>query len=421
MQLTALTTLSDQVLAFVREGFQLPGAHIRTSLRSEPLWQRLRALGTELWLDTGDAAAIADLWTRELTSLTTNNTLLNKEVQKGSYDDFIRKAGALLDQHPGLSEEDRRLELAFMLNARHALGLVQRFDAFVSVEEHTALAHDAERALQYARRFYAICPERFIVKIPFTPAGILATRRAALERIPVNHTLGFSARQNYLIARIARPAFVNVFLGRLNSVVADNGLGSGRHVGERATMASQTVIHQLRDLQGLATRQIAASLRDGKQVLDLGGVDVMTMPPPVAAGYLKSAAAADQTVSPSDTPFDPDLNEDAKWARVDTLWDIEDEFVQCVDRLDNEDLDVFDAEDLIDYLQDEGCGDVLVRWSDADISTSRHDGKIPILAHWRSRLEDGSIGLDALMNLAGFTTFATDQEEMDRHVTAVLG
>ena len=111
------------------------------------------------------------------------------------------------------------LELAFILNARHGLRLVEQFDAYVSVEEHTALANDVETAVEVARRYHEICPERFIVKIPFTPAGLLATRRLSDEGIAINHTLGFSARQKYVIARVGRPAYVNVFMGRLGSFV----------------------------------------------------------------------------------------------------------------------------------------------------------------------------------------------------------
>ena len=111
---------------------------------------------------------------------------------------------------------------------------------------HTDLANDVAAAVDYGRRFYEICPERFIIKIPFTPAGLLATRHLAEMGIPVNHTLGFSARQNYLIARISQPAYVNVFLGRLNSFIVDNKLGDGSYVGEKATLASHKAVRQLR-------------------------------------------------------------------------------------------------------------------------------------------------------------------------------
>ena len=223
--------LSERVGQFVREQAEAFGDTRAEPGASNPLWQRLRGLDSELWLDTGDMDAVGKLWTDELTALTTNNTLLNREIQKGTYDRLITEATAVLEEFPLLSEHDRQLELAFILNACHGLRLVARFDAYVSVEEHTDLTDDVEGAVNYARRLHAICPERFYVKIPFSPAGLLATRRVVAEGIPVNHTLGFSARQNVVIARIGRPAFVNVFLGRLNSLVADNDLGDGRFVG----------------------------------------------------------------------------------------------------------------------------------------------------------------------------------------------
>ena len=69
---------------------------------------------------------------------------------------------------------------------------------------------------------------------------IEVTREIVLEgfkprcRVPVNLTLGFSARQNVLTSVFARPTYCNVFLGRLNSVVADHGLGDGRNRARRA-------------------------------------------------------------------------------------------------------------------------------------------------------------------------------------------
>ncbi len=233
--------LSEQVHEFVRRDFT-PHYGRKTEFASDDLWRQLLDLGTELWLDSGNFEEVRSVWTREFTALTTNNTLLNQEVQTGTYDDLISEAADLLAGFEDLTEREFMLEIAFILNATHGLRLVEQFDAFVSVEEHTDLANDVERAVEYARRYYAICPERFYVKIPFTPAGLLATRRARQENIPVNHTLGFSARQNYVITRLSAPNFVNVFLGRLNSFIAENDLGTGDYVGERATLASQQAV-----------------------------------------------------------------------------------------------------------------------------------------------------------------------------------
>jgi transaldolase len=181
----------DTVQSFIlqKAGPRPPAPRFKT----DPFWKGLRGAGTELWLDTGDIDAAAELWTAEFTALTTNNTLLNKEVQKGIYDAVIREAGALLK---GMAPDQEVIEIAFILNALHGLRLVHAFGAMVSVELHTATAHDVQAAVAYGRRFARISPDRFIVKVPLTAAGLLATRALRKEGIPVNFTLGFSARQN---------------------------------------------------------------------------------------------------------------------------------------------------------------------------------------------------------------------------------
>jgi transaldolase len=387
-----------------------------------PLWQRLRTLGAELWLDTGHIPDIEQLWTRQFTALTTNNTLLNREVQTGIYDSLITRAAAMLEEAADLSEEQRTLELAFILNAWHGLRLVENFDSYVSVEEHTALASDVEAAVEYARRFYAICPERFTVKMPFTPAGLLATRKAAAEGIRINHTLGFSARQNYVIARISRPAFVNVFLGRLNSFIADNNLGSGEYIGEKATLASQRAVTQARIDYHTPSRQIGASFRDGRQVRDLAGIDVMTMPPKVAREFLDMGLSIEQVEDRASHDYTPGVDPklDLETIRLETLWRIDEELVNCVDKLEQENLDAFTPDDLVNFFADHGCGDFMVKWTDSQMHTSAEEGKIPKLENWKDALEQKEIGLDSLMNLAGLNSFATDQRAMDGRVKEVL-
>ena len=423
MEMKATTSsLRKAIEDFVKSGFKPRFGQLRERFATNPSWQRLRGIGSELWLDTGSIEDARQLWTQEFSALTTNNTLLNREVQTGRYDSLVCEAARMLSGYPHLTEQECMLELAFILNAWHGLRLVETFDAYVSVEEHTELAHDVEGAVDYARRYHAICPERFIVKIPLTPAGLLATRRVSAEGIPVNHTLGFSARQNYMIARIGRPAFVNVFLGRLNSFVVDNDLGDGSYVGEKATLASQAAIRDLRRRNLTPARQIGASFRAGAQVRDLAGIDVMTMPPKVASEFLSMAMSPDQITDKTAAQYSPGLNEDVDRGaiRLDTLWDIDKELVGCLDGLDKENIDVFTADDLIDFFAGHGCADVLVRWSESQIETSAAEGKIPKLANWEEALADKVIGLDSLMNLAGWQSFATDQKAMDDRVRQVL-
>ena len=414
--------LAAAVGSFVRRGFRPRFGQLAAQFGSRPILRRLRQLGTELWLDTGSIDAAAARWCRELTALTTNNTLLNREVQTGTYDELIPQAAALLEPF-GLDERQRLLELTFILNARHGLRLVETFDARVSVEEHTDLAHDVDRAVALARRYHAVCPERFIVKIPFTPAGVLASRRLSGHAVPVNLTLGFSARQNYVGTRIARPAYVNVFLGRLNAFVADNGLGDGAYVGERATLASQQAVRALRRDYGVATRQIAASFRAGEQVRDLACLDVMTIPPKVADAFLALDLPPDALADRTSVVYEPTFNAgvDPRAARLETLWDVGDELVASVDALEGHDLDAFTPDDLVGFFHDRGCGDLFPRWTDEQVAASAAEGKIPSLATWRQALASKAIGLDSLMSLAGVNAFAADQRAMDLRVASLLG
>jgi len=383
--------------------------------------RKLRDAGTTLWLDTGDRDEATRLWTSEFEALTTNNTLLNKEIQKGIYDGLVGKAAATIREvAPDLDEKQLLLEVAFVLNAYHGLRLVEQFDAHVSVELHTDLAHDVEGTVAYGRRYYDICPERFYVKVPLTPAGYLGARRLAESGVPINFTLGFSARQDYLAALLSRPDYVNVFLGRLNAFVSDNGLGDGKNVGEKATLATQRVLLGLRAAGRSPSRLIGASMREGRQVATLAGLDVYTMPPKVAEQYRQSPAAK----ITSEVAKDPAVMF-ARGVRLEdfngaTLWDVPQPFQDCVETLLKKNLNGLSPADLQAHFAQAGFGDFLPRWSEEDLQTITADGKIPVFQKWKDKLVAGSLGLDALLNISGLCSFATDQKSFDDRVRSLL-
>ena len=414
--------LHKKIDAFVKKDFKPHFGQLKKHFSTNPTWKHICSLGTALWLDTGNIDDILENWTEEFSAVTINNTLLNREIQSGEYDELIPEAGKILEQGHLLNNREKILELAYILNGVHGLKLVERFDAYVSLEEHTDLAGDVDSAVDYAKRLYGLCPERFYIKIPFTAAGLLATRKLSREKIPVNHTLGFSARQNYVIARIANPAFVNVFLGRLNSFVLDNNLGSGNYTGEKATLASQKVINELRGKNLTASRQIGASFRSGEQIKALAGIDVMTMPPKATREFLSIKMEKEQITSCLQSQYTPGINNKADLNRIGftTLWEVDEKLVRCLDSLENENIDTFTADDLIVFFEEHDCGDVLVRWTDEQVNTSMQEGKIPKLSNWKDALQSGRIGLDSLMNLAGLNHFRSDQHAMDERVQDVL-
>jgi transaldolase len=426
MKTTAATShdsrLAHELAEFCRKAVSQPQTK-RESFPSSPLWTAAVRTGTSLWLDTGDVDAARSLWTREFQALTTNNTLLNKEVQKGIYDELVPDVAALVrGVGKDLGEADVVLEIAFVLNAVHGLKLVRTFDADVSVELHTALADDAEASFQYGKRFHAICPDRFIVKVPLTPAGVLAARRLVKAGIRVNFTLGFSARQNQLVATLAKPTWVNVFMGRINAFLADNQLGDGLNAGEKATLQSQRVLKRMRQGSGQGVRQIGASMRNGQQCLDLLGLDVFTMPVAAAKEFLQRDPPLD--LLRDRTQDDPRVAfadaVDATKDRLEIFWTVSEAFERAVDKLAAHDADKLTPETLTSLLADHGAGDLFPRLSPADQKKLQKEGKIPVYASWRDLVRKGTASWDGILTAAALASFAQDQQALDERIARLL-
>ena len=403
--------IHDFILERLQTGSRIP---TRQAV-SDPFWNDLTVVGTELWLDTGDIDAASALWCREFTGLTTNNTLLNTEIQKGIYDTLIQDAADVLS---ALSMKEKIIEIAFILNAYHGLRLSETFEVDVSVELHTDLADDIERSLAYARRLVAVCPEHFIIKVPLTAAGLIVTRALRSDGIPVNLTLGFSARHNYLATRFAQPSYVNVFLGRLNAYIIDNHLGDANMVGEKTMLASQHVVTECSRRNPHPTRHIAASLRNARQLADLVGVDVYTIPIKVME-QAKISLSRDWTnclTNVYDVHLDPNISEST--LRLEKLWQISAADSRFADRLTSNPPQ--SDEELIAVAHSCGVADLFPRSTDEDLAAIADDGKIPKHSRWQARIRAGELAIDTLLNQAGLAAFRADQKSLDDRIQGFL-
>jgi transaldolase len=188
-------------------------------------------------------------------------------------------------------------------------------------------------------------------------------------------------------------------------------------------VASQETIRNLRRTYDVPSRQIAASFRDGGQVRDLAGLDVLTMPAKVAKGFLDLGLRPMEIGNRSMQSYRPSLAKgvDPESIRLETLWEVGENLAATVDELEKQaNLDNMSPAELVNFFGARGCGDFLVPWTDQQRATSAAEGKIPRLDNWRKLLEENVIGLDSLMNLAGLSSFIKDQEQMDRRVEQVL-
>ncbi len=381
--------------------------------KKDPFWESLVNAGTELWLDTGDMEEAEANWSAEMSALTTNNTLLNNEIQKGIYDVFISESKSIVRDLP---QEERVKEIAFILNARHGLRLAQKFGGYVSVELHTDTAYDIKAILKYGKRFHEICPEQFIVKVPYTPEGLIGARLLKDSGVKINFTLEFSARENVLVTRVARPDYLNVFLGRVGAYMINNKLGDGSGAGEMAVIASQNWVTGLSAENPWQTKLIAASLRSHNQLELLAGTDVFTMPPKVAATGHKELSG--KFSSQIHNNYDVSIFESASDAHVEKFWEVDSKVLKFSARLASK-IPLTGAE-LVHIAHEEGCEDMFPSLTKEEKGFITSDGKIPLHSRWEKKIKEGKIAPDTLLTLAGLASFTADQAMLDQRIKSII-
>ena len=82
------------------------------------------------------------------------------------------------------------------------------------------VSHDPREMVAEGRALAAL-DDRVVVKVPFSAAGLEATRELVSNGIPVNMTLVFSAAQAMLTAE-AGASYVSCFMGRLDDISIDS-------------------------------------------------------------------------------------------------------------------------------------------------------------------------------------------------------
>ena len=382
--------------------------------KHDPFWESLRKTGTQLWLDTGDMDEALANWTAEMSALTTNNTLLNNEIQKGIYDNLIAEAKAIVKSLPS---DEQVKEIAFMLNARHGLRLASKFGGYVSVELHTDTANDLKAIDYYGKRFHQICPDQFIVKVPYTATGLIGARLLRNSGIKINFTLEFSARENVIVTTVARPDYLNVFLGRIGAYIINNKLGDGSGAGEMAVLSSQKWVTKLSAKNPWPTKLIAASLRNFQQLELLAGTDVYTMPPKVAAeGRAKLSGKFNSQIS---SIYDVALNDTAREAHIEKFWTVDDKVINLAESLGSN--VPHSADELISRVHDAGCGDMFPELSHDEENYLESDGKIPVYSRWEKQISSEKNAPDTLLTLAGLASFTADQRMLDQRIRSIIG
>ena len=171
----------------------------------------LQAAGQRLWLDTlsrrllesGTLARYLDQY--GVTGVTSNPTILSKEIRVGGYGYDARAAVAA---DPTLADPERLVYTWAVADAQAAADLLRPMweassgmDGWVSIEIPPGTAYQADASFRWGRALHALVdrPNVFI-KVPATPQGAHAIEELVVAGIPVNATLVFDVVQHQLVA-----------------------------------------------------------------------------------------------------------------------------------------------------------------------------------------------------------------------------
>ena len=163
--------------------------------------QELHDVGQSIWLDSIDRRMLHDgeldrrIREDALTGMTSNPTIFEKALSSSTaYDDQITDA-----EDQGLTS----WQLFELLETTDVRDACDRFagvysstrgaDGFVSIEISPGVSHDADAAVEEARRLWkTVDRPNVMVKVPGTVEGAVAVRRLIGEGVNVNITLLFA-------------------------------------------------------------------------------------------------------------------------------------------------------------------------------------------------------------------------------------
>jgi transaldolase len=173
--------------------------------------KNLHELGQSLWLDNItrgllDSGTLATyISDYSISGLTSNPTIFEQAIRNNSfYDEAIEQKSTQGKSRSALFFELALEDLtraADMLLPIHELSA--GVDGWVSLEVSPLLADDAASTTREAKRLHALAGRKnLFIKIPGTPAGLIAIEETIFAGVPVNVTLLFS-REQYLAAASA--------------------------------------------------------------------------------------------------------------------------------------------------------------------------------------------------------------------------
>jgi len=235
---------------------------------------------TTLVADTGDVDAIKKY---SPTDATTNPSLIFKAAQMPQYESLVKAAIEFGKAQAGTEEE----KLAIILDrlcVEFGKQIVAIVPGYVSTEVDARLSFDLETTLSRARRIIGYYEEagvgkdRVLIKLASTWEGIRACEILEKEGIHCNMTLLFSLAQAAGCAE-AGATLISPFVGRIMDWHKKKNGVDGFAAAEDPGVLSVANIYGYYKKFGYKTIVMGASFRNKEEILELAGVDRLTISP----------------------------------------------------------------------------------------------------------------------------------------------
>jgi len=259
--------------------------------------EQLKKLTTVV-ADTGDFERMQAFQPQDAT---TNPSLILKAAQQSNYQALVN---AVKTAHPGMSPTD----LVDYILVAFGLEILKIVPGRVSTEVDARLSFDTKSTVAKAMHLIALYEshgidrKRILIKLAGTWEGIAAAKELEAQGIHCNMTLLFSLVQAAACGA-ANAKLISPFVGRitdwhkakLGSNWSDSANGGANDPGVTSV---KRIFHYYKHF-GIPTEIMGASFRNTSQILELAGVDLLTISPELLAELQNSNAAVEKKLNPA--------------------------------------------------------------------------------------------------------------------------
>jgi transaldolase len=259
--------------------------------------EQLKKLTTVV-ADTGDFERMQAFQPQDAT---TNPSLILKAAQQSNYQDLVKSVKAA---HPGMSPTD----LVDYILVAFGLEILKTVPGRVSTEVDARLSFDTKGTVAKAKHLIALYEshgidrKRILIKLAGTWEGIAAAKELEAQGIHCNMTLLFSLVQAAACGA-ANAKLISPFVGRITDwnkakLGANWSDAANGGANDPGVTSVKRIFHYYKHF-GIPTEIMGASFRNTSQILELAGVDLLTISPELLAELQSSNAPVEKKLNPA--------------------------------------------------------------------------------------------------------------------------